>query len=107
VTIIICIVVINTLARSIYDLWHKQDLVVKAKDDLKHEKLENLELKAQLAYVKSDEFVETEARDKLFMVKPGEADVIVPEDLIKVEEEKEVIIVPAWQQWVNLFVKGK
>lgn len=107
ITIIICIVIINALARSIYDLWHKQDLVADAKEDLKREKQENLELKAQLAYVKSDEFIETEARDKLFMVKPGEAGVIVPENLIKVEEEKKEIRLEPWQEWVNLIVKGK
>jgi cell division protein FtsB len=104
ITIILCIVIINGLIRSIYDLWNKQDLVVKAKEDLNEQKQENQELKAQLSYVQSTNFIEEEARNKLFMVKPGEAGVIVPEELIKKKEEKITIYVPNWQQWVNLFV---
>jgi cell division protein FtsB len=107
VTVIICIIAINALARSIYDLWHKQDLVVKAKEELKREKQKNQELKAELAYVKSDEFIESQARDKLFMVKPGEADVIVPENLIKKKEDKKEVKLEPWQEWINLIVKGK
>ncbi len=104
ITIILSIVIINGLVRSIYDLWNKQDLVVKAKEDLSLEKQKNQELKAQLAYVQSGNFIEEEARNKLFMVKPGESGVIVPEELIKKKEEKVVVVTPNWQQWVNLFI---
>jgi cell division protein FtsB len=102
--IIICLLIINGLIRSIYNLWNKQDLVVKARQDLEKQKQTNKELKAQLSYVKSDEFIEREARDKLFMVKPGESGVIIPEKLIKKPEKKVVVVVPNWQQWVNLFI---
>ena len=64
--IIICLIIINGLVRSIYDLWHKQDLVVKAKKDLEKERGLNQELKSQLSYAKSEEFLEEEARNKLF-----------------------------------------
>jgi len=104
ITIIVCIVIINGLVRSIYDLWNKQDLVVKAKEDLDQEKQKNQELKAQLSYVQSGNFIEEEARNKLFMVKPGESGVIVPAELIKKKEDKAVVFISNWQQWVNLFV---
>lgn len=104
IVVVVCLLIINGLIRSIYDLWKKQDLVVSAKDELNKEKQKNQELKAQLVYVQSDEFIEEEARNKLFMVKPGESDVIVPEELLQKKEEKKVVIVPNWQQWVNLFV---
>lgn len=104
ITIAVCLLVINGLIHSTYDLWRKQDLLVKAKQDLAKQKQENQELKAQLSYVQSDEFLETEARDKLFLVKPGESDVIIPKELVMKKEEKKVIILPAWQQWINLFV---
>ena len=103
-SVIICLVIINSLARSAYNLWQKQDLVVKAKNDLEREKELNQELKARLSYVKSDEFLETEARNKLFMVKEGETGVIVPKNLIEKKEVKKEIILPPWQQWVNLFI---
>jgi len=103
IIIIICLLVINTLIRSIYDLWSKQDLVVTAENDLKREKRENEKLKQQLVLVQDENFVETEARNKLFMVKPGESGVIVPSELIQKKEKKEVENIPNWQKWVNLF----
>lgn len=105
VTIIVSIIIINGLIRSIYDLWSKQDLVVNARDELDIEKQKNEELKAQLSYVKSDEFIEEQARNKLFLVKPGESGVIVPRNLIEKKEEKKVVIIPNWQQWINIFIK--
>lgn len=103
VAIVICILIINGLVRSIYDLWSKQDLVVLAENDLKREKRENEKLKQQLVLVGDENFVETEARNKLFMVKPGESGVIVPSELIAKKEKKEVENIPNWQKWVNLF----
>ena len=104
VAIIVCLIIINGLLHSIYNLWQKQDLVVKAKEELNREILANQELRVQLSYVKSDQFIEQEARNKLFMVKEGENSVIVPPDLIKKKEEKKEIVLAPWQQWINLFV---
>lgn len=104
VTIAVCLVIINGLIHSIIDLWNKQDLVERARQDLNREKRANEELKAQLTYVKSEEFLETQARDKLFMVKPGESEVLVPPDLVKKEEEEKPPPPPAWKQWLNLFL---
>ena len=104
ITIVVSLVIINGLVRSIYDLWNKQDVVVRARHELDQEKQKNDELKIQLGFVKSNEFVEEEARNKLFLVKPGESDVIIPENLIKKKEVKKMVVIPAWQQWLNLFL---
>ena len=101
--IILCLLTIQNLIRSIYNLWNKQDLVVKAKNELEREKQESQRLKVQFSYVKSEKFVESEARDKLFMLKPGESGVIVPQDLIKKKKEKREIELANWQRWINLF----
>ena len=77
--------------------------MVKAKRELEREKQESQRLKVQFSYVKSEEFVESEARDRLFMVKPGESGVIVPQDLIKKKKEKREIELANWQRWINLF----
>jgi cell division protein FtsB len=106
IVILICILIINGLVRSIYDLWSKQDLVVTAENDLKREKRENEKLKQQLVLVGDANFIESEARDKLFMVKPGESGVIVPSELVQKKVKKEVINLPNWKKWVNLF-EGK
>lgn len=101
--VIACLITIQNLIRSIYDLWSKQDLVVKAQKDLDHEKQEYQRLKAQLTFVKSEKFIEEEARNNLFLVKPGESGVIVPEELIKKRKEKKIPELPNWQKWLNLF----
>lgn len=102
--IIVCLFIINGLVRSIYDLWSKQDLVVKAKNDLEREKKTNLELKNQLSYVSGNQFIESEARNKLLMLKPGESGVIVPPDLIEKKAPKKTPERPNWQKWLNLFM---
>lgn len=104
IVVIVCIIIINVLARSIYDTWRKKDLVVKAKANLAQEKEENRKLKLQLSMVNEPNFVEKEARDKLFLVKPGESGVIVPEDLVNEKKEKVVKITPNYQQWINLIL---
>lgn len=103
VAIIIFIITIQAQVRSIYDLWHKQDLIVGAKKDLDREKEKNQRLKAELSFVKSKEFIEQEARNKLFMVKPGEAGVIVPQELVEEKKIKKEPELPNWQKWINLF----
>ena len=104
--IIVCLVVINNLARSIYDLWNKQDLIVNANNDLKKEKEENLKLKQEFVRVKNTNFIEEEARDKLFLVKPGESGVILPSNIGE-DSKKEIVVKdesPNWQKWVNRFL---
>ena len=83
VVLIASILVINNLIHSIYGLWQKRDLVTLAQKELIRQKQENQRLKSQLSYVKSKEFVEQEARNKLFWVKPGEQQVLMSQDLVK------------------------
>ncbi len=104
IAVIISLIIINILVRSIYDTWRKKDLVVKAKTNLAQQKEENRRLKMQLSMVNDPNFVEREARDKLFLVKPGESSVIVPQDLVDKKENKEIIIVPNYLQWINLIL---
>jgi cell division protein FtsB len=104
VSILVCLLIINGLARSIYSLWSKQDLVVSAEKELAKEKMENEKLKQQLTLVQDANFIESEARNKLFMVKPGESGVIVPSDLIKKKYKKEASNFSNWQKWMNLFM---
>ncbi|MCL4419044.1 septum formation initiator family protein [Patescibacteria group bacterium] len=103
IIIIISIFIINSLARSIYDLWKKQDLIVRAKQDLDKEKEENQKLKSQLSLVGNEQFIEEEARNKLFLVKPGEQEVIVPQDLLNKNSQKKPDNAPNWKKWWNLF----
>ncbi|RJQ38380.1 hypothetical protein C4559_01135 [Candidatus Microgenomates bacterium] len=104
--IIISIFIINNFVRSIVNLWSKQDILVKAQKELIDKKRENEDLKKKLSVVESQEFLEKEARNKLLMVKPGEKQVLISQELLnstdsakeKSEENK-----PNWQKWWELF----
>jgi len=100
------IFIINNLVRSIYTLWQKYDLVTLAQKERDRQKQENQRLKSQLSHVKSKEFVEETARNKLFLVKPGEQEVLIPEDLIKGTSTPSAQVKkddPNWRKWWELF----
>lgn len=69
-------------------------------------RVKNEELKERLGYVKSSEFVEKEARDRLNMAKEDEIIVVLPEELglrdWKLETSSEEDL-PNWQRWLRLF----
>ena len=98
------LLIINSLIHSIFDLWSKQDLVSQAQQQLDQQEKESKNLQNQLKTVQSKEFVESQARNKLFMVKPGETEVILPQGTddssrdVNNASEKE-----NWQKWVGLF----
>lgn len=103
-TIIILLIIIQNLIVSIYDLWSKRDIVAKASQTLENEKKKNQQLKAKLEEVENAEFIETEARNKLFLVKPGEQEVIIPDELVeKKEVKKSEKKVENWEKWFSLF----
>lgn len=92
----------NGLAHSIYDLWSKRDVITAAQNKLNQEKLKNQKLKGELSYVKTQEFVEQQARDSLFLSKPNEKEVIIP-IITKKEDLKPQAEKPNWQKWLDLF----
>jgi cell division protein FtsB len=102
--IIISIYIINNLIRSIYNLWQKQDLVTQAREELQKEKNTNAKLKDQLVQVKRPDFIEEEARNKLFMVREGESIVLVPSistpsktHSVKKQQKYH------WEEWIKFF----
>lgn len=101
---IILLLIINNLVRSIYDIWQKKDFVAEAEKELIFQKQENQRLKSELSYVQTPEFVEKEARDKLFMVKEGEKRVLLPKegDEVAIENFPETNL-PNWKKWLELF----
>ena len=103
ITVIVLLLVINGLLQSIFDLWQKQDLLASAKNELQMQKNKNTKLKAELSYVKTQSFVDETARNKLFLVKPGEEDVIIPSNMINSSGKAAVKNTPNWQKWLKLF----
>lgn len=102
VIIAILILIIKNLFFSIYNLSNNSNIVGNLEEKLKEEKKENLFLKQKLSYVKSDEFVENQARNILGLVTEGEYIVIAP----KPEEKKDKVVKkepPNWEKWWKLF----
>lgn len=105
--IIFSFFVINDSLHSIYSLWQKHDLLDKAKRELSVEKKKNSDFKQQLSVVTAPNFVEEEARNKLFLVKPGEGIVVVaPDEDVVASSSTSVKTVEKranWQQWRDVF----
>lgn len=101
VIFIFSLFIINNLLRSIYNLWQKNDLISDAASQLEKEKKEHEKLNNELEKVKNINFVEEEARNKLFLVKPGEHTVIIGNEKLddkKKSDASEKILRP-WEEW--------
>lgn len=105
--ILASIFIINSLIHSIISLWQKNDLVVRAKQELVKQEKENTELKKTLTEVKKPEFMEEEVRNKLFMAKTGEGVIVLPKnyesEVNKIKEQPISQKKPNWQQWWETF----
>lgn len=104
IILIISLFIINNLVRSIYNLSQKQELLIKAKNQVIREKKQNELLKKQLSAVLSPEYVEEEARNKLLLRRNGEKIVIIPSisptpKLSQTNVKKDAV----WKEWMNLF----
>lgn len=107
VIIIVGILIINNLVRSIYGLWQKRSLIEDAKKELSIEKRKYVELGDEMKEVGKASFLEEEARNKLFLVKPGEEVVIVPREVGEViKSTRKMRVKAVWQQWFVYFGFG-
>ncbi len=103
VILIVSLLIIKNLVFSIYNLWQKQYLIVSAQRELEWEKEQNKTLKGKLTYAASPEFVEEEARNKLFLVKEGEKEILLPPISSQNQDKKPVSEKANWQKWLDLF----
>lgn len=102
--VIVMLLIINSLGHSIYELWHKQDLLTSAQKELDAQKLKNQKLKAEYSYTQTPQFIDEQAHNKLFLVKLGEQSVLISQKLMQKEAEKKAKDnIPNWQKWINLF----
>lgn len=106
IIILVSALVINNLVRSIYTLWQKQYLVQNVMLEVEKKKNENQELKKKLDYTKRPQFVEEEARNKLFMGKPGEGVIVLSQKELEATlaaKPKPVDSRPNWKKWWDTF----
>ncbi len=105
VVIIFLAFVINSMAHSIWSFSQKEGLLTKKEQQLVKEKEKNGVLKKQLVQANNPQFVEEQARDKLFLAKPGEGVLVVspPKTNTSAQSGKKSETRPNWLQWWQLF----
>ncbi len=90
--------------RTIFDLWHRRDLITNRQKDLTKITTENQTLEARLKEIQGGDYVERIARDKLGLVRDGESIILLPDtqngEVIRRGEESGG---PNWQKWWKLF----
>lgn len=95
------------LIRNIFHLLKSQERIDEAKNSLREVEAENRRLKNQKRVFESQEFVEKEVRDKLFMAKENEAVVILPPEIKDLKDEiinpKTQEAKPNWKKWLEVF----
>lgn len=95
---------IVSLSGNTINLINRGLVVRKEKQELETLKQNNEQLKARLDYVKTDQFLEQEARNSLGLTK-DESILILPEDILGTEEvvDDSKGQFPPWRQWWELF----
>jgi cell division protein FtsB len=94
-----------------WSVYKSSERIDKARLNLERVKKENSELKSALGLIKSDLYIEKQARDKLGLAKENEVVLVLPsEEIVKsfstkreVEEGFELPD-PNWEQWLKLFL---
>lgn len=102
IIVVILFFIINGLVRSLSDIWQKKDFIVQVQKELDFQKQENQRLKSALSYSQTQEFIEKQARDKLFMVKAGEQKVLISQESENSQEVSKDSD-PNWKKWLKLF----
>jgi cell division protein FtsB/cell division protein DivIC len=91
-----------SLARSLYDLTKREQVIHEVQERFSATREENERLQKELEYVQSQAYIEQQARDKLNLAHPGEVVYIVPEVTIPPEKEPEQEK-PVWRKWMEVF----
>lgn len=100
--IMILLVIIKNTVFSMVTLLNNAGYSQKLENQLNTEQQKNKFLKERLSYVKTNQFVEDVAREKLGFTKPGEKIVILPKKGEKTNEQQ-AEDKPNWQKWWEMF----
>lgn len=104
--VVIGIVIYNLVGQTVR-ASRVGDRLSQAIEELHNLEIKNKELKSKLLQVKSAEFIETQARDKLGLAKEGETVIVIPEEKINkilgLSKKIEEIKLPNWLGWLRVF----
>ncbi|MBI3443492.1 septum formation initiator family protein [Candidatus Woesebacteria bacterium] len=102
-------VLLSSFVRNVMRLKVIDERVKKAEINLEELKKKKEDLAQKLELVKSEDYLEKEARDKLGLAKEGEIVVVLPDkDVLRqivppVVEEPDTLPDPNWKKWARLF----
>ena len=108
-------VLIYNVVKSIVITSEKLEILNQAEGEVSDLRLNNLELLVLTEYMKSDEYLETEARNRLNLSKKGEISFVIPEEILKkgvsdiediLSEQKTVDGEKGWKVWYLFFSSG-
>jgi len=101
--IIFLLFLIRGLVFSIISKAQHQNITPNLEIEYENKKKEHAYLKEKLQYVKSREFIEEEARNKLGLVQEGDYIILGPP--LTTHSSEEIILdeEPNWKQWYSLF----
>lgn len=100
-----------SLLQNIYQTSQASERLEIAYQKLENAKSKKIDLQQQLQEVKSNQYLETQARDKLGLAKKGEIVLVLPDDDIlrklsprKIKEDQAKLPSPNWKLWLELFI---
>lgn len=107
VAILVVTFIAFNLINQIISTLSVSDRLSRALESVHKAEIKNKELKKKLLEIKSPEFLEEEARNKLGLAKEGETIVIIPDEKIKevlgTTESAEPRL-PNWLGWLRVFL---
>ena len=109
-TWILIITLLISTVRNIQKVASIRAQVEKERQKVEKMKADNAKLGEQVAEAEGSDFIEKQIRDKLGLVKPGEAIVVLPDvEILKKlapqeTVEKDTLPDPNWKKWMKLFI---
>lgn len=110
VTWILIVFLLVSTVKNLQKVANIKSAVQVEKAKVEKMKEENAQLQAQITQIQSPEFIEGQIRNKLGLVKPGEAIVVLPDaDTLRklapqMPVEVETLPDPNWKKWEKLFI---
>lgn len=102
IIIVILLIVIKNIVGSLVQILDNDRVVTDLEQEFVAKKQENVYLSERLKYVKSIEFVEEEARNKLGLVKEGEFLVVASAPATTQTENNPIEKEANWKKWMRL-----
>ncbi len=103
------LILVNSSVRKIASFRGTSNEFESAQNRLDKLKRENVDLKRQLDYTKSQRFQEGEIRNKLGLAKPGEEVYVVPKEVNSQQStvNSQQNDKPNWQKWKDYLFEGE